>query len=109
MSYPDDLERLAVLSGQGESVAAPMDGPSSVLAASAFESSLTPSRTGGFIATIWGFIDGRVFSAHGRDGVDQFHRSGDIDRSRGFYIGDPDGHLIEVGQTTTTRGWRPRS
>src|SRR6266850_6819413 len=23
------------------------------------------------------------------------------------YIRDPDGHLIEVGQTTTARGWRP--
>jgi catechol 2,3-dioxygenase-like lactoylglutathione lyase family enzyme len=25
------------------------------------------------------------------------------------YIRDPDGHLIEVGQTTTPRGWRPPS
>jgi catechol 2,3-dioxygenase-like lactoylglutathione lyase family enzyme len=25
------------------------------------------------------------------------------------YLRDPDGHLIEVGQTTTTRGWRPPS
>jgi catechol 2,3-dioxygenase-like lactoylglutathione lyase family enzyme len=23
------------------------------------------------------------------------------------YLRDPDGHLIEVGQTTLTRGWRP--
>jgi catechol 2,3-dioxygenase-like lactoylglutathione lyase family enzyme len=25
------------------------------------------------------------------------------------YIGDPDGYLIEVGQTTLARGWRPPS
>ena len=25
------------------------------------------------------------------------------------YIRDPDGHLIEVGQTTLSRGWRPPS
>jgi hypothetical protein len=25
------------------------------------------------------------------------------------YIRDPDGHLIEVGQTTLASGWRPRS
>ena len=25
------------------------------------------------------------------------------------YIRDPDGHLIEVGQTTTANGWRPAS
>ena len=25
------------------------------------------------------------------------------------YLRDPDGHLIEVGQTTLARGWRPRS
>ena len=25
------------------------------------------------------------------------------------YIRDPDGHLIEVGQTTLDRGWRPPS
>ncbi|TMB40763.1 MAG: VOC family protein, partial [Chloroflexi bacterium] len=25
------------------------------------------------------------------------------------YIRDPDGYLIEVGQTTLARGWRPPS
>ena len=25
------------------------------------------------------------------------------------YMRDPDGYLIEIGQTTTTRGWRPPS
>jgi len=25
------------------------------------------------------------------------------------YVRDPDGHLIEVGQTTLPRGWRPPS
>ncbi len=25
------------------------------------------------------------------------------------YLRDPDGHLIEVGQTTTAKGWRPPS
>lgn len=48
--------------------------------------------------------------------------SDDVERSRRFYtdvlggrsewrcyIRDPDGYLIEVGQTTLARGWRPPS
>jgi formylmethanofuran dehydrogenase subunit C len=62
--------------------------------------------------------------------VAHFIVSGDVERSRRFstevlggrtvisgeaddeircYIRDPDGYVIEVGQTTLARGWRPPS
>jgi hypothetical protein len=35
--------------------------------------------------------------------------SATMDPTNSCYIRDPDGYLIEVGQTTLARGWRPPS
>jgi hypothetical protein len=47
-------------------------------------------------------IDHEMVLAH-------FIVSDDVERSRRCYIRDPDGYIIEVGQTTLARGWRPPS